>query len=257
MLDTENKLLTWTAIDQIAEAPNRLIGPAMRLMSLLKNEDDMAMTITQIVTKTKIKDAMLHEIVEHMPTVFGYNRGTTRIQLNLEHPPWDMSPAQLQRMEKNLEKNRAAQRRAEKQAEEDAKDTPFNNTFRRLEAIGVPPNNSKNLLRNLLRSNTYERIGLAIDAAQVKMPLSSPVGFILNWLKTTATNGGGPVRTVFMKGKPNLSGKTEFLGWENETKNGVRHKLYRRPDGSLVREMPHPDEHVPSIGEDAGLKVIA
>lgn len=256
LIETDKKLLTWTAIDQIAEAPSRLIAPAMRLMSVLKLEDDMTMTITHIVTKTKLKDGVLHEIVEHMPTVFSYNRGTTRIRLNFDNDPWELSPAQQARMDKALEKNRAAEIRAQKQAEEDARDTPFNNMFRRLEEIGIAPSSSKNFLRSLLKSHTMERIGASIDAAKAMPNLHSPSGFILNWLKTNGTVGGGRAATVYFRAKPTGTGRTEFLGWENELRGDVRFKLYRRPDGTLAREKPSPDETVPSLAQDPGLRVI-
>lgn len=257
----DKRLLTWSAIDQLAEAPARIIGPAVRLIALLKMQDNMVMTVTQIITKTKLRDEVLHEIVEHVPILFSYDRGTTRIRLKIEYDPWDLSPSQVAAIEKDREKRAAAKIREAKAAERDAEDTPFNNLRRRLEKIGIEPKNSRSFLNKIYHLHSSERINAAIDVAEKKMPLDKPEGFLIACLRRSDTPSiipnNRPSKTVFMRQRPTGSGQTEFVGWEDQILNGTRHKLFRRPDGLLVREAPASDEACPSLTEEPGLKVIA
>jgi len=259
--DPEQRLLSWPAIDQIAEAPARLIASAMRLVALIKSEPQMTMTVSQIIAKTKIKDEALHEIVEHIPVVFTYDRGTSRIRLRIEAPdPWDLSPAQLADIERTKQKQRDLEAQRLKTAEQDDRDTPFNNLRRRLEGLGLDTKKAKSFLNMIWRQQTPERISAALDLADAKKPLDKPEGFLINVLKSGSAGPAMSARrplTVFMQQRPNDSGKTVFVGWEDQDQNGHRYKLYRRPDGRLVREKPLPDEPIPSYSADVGYKVLS
>ena len=120
---------------------------------------------------------------------------------------------------------------------------------------------------HLVRTCGDQGAAALVDKAKEKRP-ADPRAYIIAMLKTSVatlssqtssqTGFGSTSRcpTVRATQRPDPARITKLIGWENKLISGIRHKLYRMPDGRLKRDPPDQTEQVPTFAEIPGFAVI-
>ena len=255
--------LRWDVVEIVARAPKRLVPHVLTMIVTLRHAPGMTMGLQALAKAMKTTPTIAASCIEHAPQVLETVRKGAAIALRTAPAlPWELDKAALEEIDKKALADTRRREQEAARAASDALDTPFNRMRQALEDLGLATPQARKFAGYLTRTYGFEAATRAVAIAADAKP-GEPMPYIISVLRKSVTVGDDPgtrgsfARTVRALQRPDGTGRTSFVGWEDHLQDGVRHKLYRLPNGQLRREAPNPDDTPPTFAQDPGWKVAS
>lgn len=240
----------------ILASPRAIQSVALKLACLLCDMPNTRSGVDIAAGKLKISAFTIEECVTHNPRLFQLDAKARFICLSTPgNAPDAESPAQQKARLDEERKRTAALAKQMARIAEDERDTPYNRLWKRIEAIGMDQNGAKGLAKRLISTYPDRYIEIGLKAGEDADPSNIP-SYVIAAIKRAmeATPPTQRAKTVPAR-TPRTGRHTVRIGWDHALHNGIRHILFRTPEGTVSRVPPKAGEHVPSFSDDPGYEV--
>ena len=246
--------LSWDVVERVCDMRSVDAALALRFALTIRGTGRSWISVANLARAQKRTETATIEIVSQLPSLFRLTHRDARVTLhNAPVAPDDLTREQRQAAERDRILAAKAAQRDEAQRRKDAEDTTFNRLRLQLEAAGMGRDEARLFVGHITRTYGWDPSFKAAERAAATKP-GSVKGYVIAILKggAAANAARGDANVVRTQTRPDPTGVTRLIGWEDREVNGTRHQLFRMATGRVKRSLPAPGTKVPSFAEDPG-----